>query len=308
MTALKRLLTTAAFGTVMATASLANAALITEWTFSAQNSWNYSATTFGGGSPFTTTYKKHHQNESRLPNNTDPGQSVSGASGRYNAISWGPSSESSRSFLGADTSFNQSSLVTDGDKARGASFYHNNASISTNYASLLQTQLTTSIVITPKLPEPGASIPLQMDLTINFNETDNGVSRLSNCSGYARWSQGISTSGVGACPDVFSINTSSLSLQKEIDDYLYTFTINFEPGSGVLNVTQNNGQTEIWTRENYMSTLTSWITVTSQYIGLPIENPEDPTDPTPVSEPGTIGLLGLGLAAAGAGMRRRRRK
>lgn len=308
MIVLKPLAAAAAFSAVLSTASLANAALITEWSFNVTNEWRNSAYTGSGGTV------QSYNDRNTLLNNQDPGQSVAGASGQYDIISWGGSQASNRSFLAADSAFQQNSLLTDGGLARGASFYHNNQTIS-NSRSLSSTELLTSIVITPEAPIGGASLSLNKTFSIDFSETDNVATsvrvgtwlgfipiyedRPTACEGYDRWSAGLdNANSVTSCPDRFTINTADLTFSEQVDDYLYTFSINFTPGSGVLSVTQFDGATEIWTSEDVMSTLTSWVSVTSEYIGTPSVE---------VPEPGTVALLGFGLAGIGFGIRRRRK-
>lgn len=291
MTSLKPLLSAVAFGAVLSAVSPANAALITTWSFEVTNTWVRDLTTFDDD-PGVHGF---HDNRGKLLNNTDPADSVPGASGTYNIISWGPEQQTIRSFLAADARFDQAYLETNGDAARGASFYHNNQVLTEgNTKSLLSTKLETTVKITSVSPVTGLEYPLFLEFDINFDETDNTVSRLRNCDGYNRWSAGIDPSTLVEsmrCPDRFTLNTSDLSITQQIDDYLYTFKIGFETGSNVLNVTEFEGLTEIWTRESRMSTVTSWISVTAER----------------VPEPASIGLLGLGLAAAGAGLRRRRK-
>lgn len=298
MSNLKSIVSAVAFGATLSAASLANAAPITEWSFTVENTWLYSTNNDANRTTWTSGSgsREFHDDRSRLLNNQDP----AGATGNYDIISWGPSSLSGRSFLAADSSYTQSSLLTDGAAARGASFYHNNQDISSSYRTLRSTKLVSEITINSVTPS-GVTLPLTMQFDIDFTETDNSVWFRSQCEGYSRWSQGLSSSQISNstyCPDRFALNTADLSFSQQIDDYLYTFSIDFTPGSGILNITQNGDLTEIWTRENTMSTLTSWIKVTSEFVGTP---------PVEVPEPGTVALLGFGLAGIGFGMRRRRK-
>ncbi|HEY4546682.1 MAG TPA: THxN family PEP-CTERM protein [Pedomonas sp.] len=302
MSKLKSIVSAVAFGTVVSAASLANAALITEWSFNVTNTWNQGATTWeGSGSNPSNAFRS---NQNRLPNNQDPAAS-------YNLIQWG--SGSTKSFLAADSSYTQSSLKTDDvNGARGASYYHGNYEVTGK--TLASTQLQTSITINSVNPA-GTTIPITRTFDIEFRETPNDETRwvwiipgvwgyndtadiaTANCEGYAQWGS-QATGNIKSCPDRFALDTSALSFTQEIDDYLYTFTVAFDRLSNVLAVTENGDNTNIWTRENTMSTLTSSIYVTAQQILPP---------PSEVPEPGTVALLGLGLAGVGFGMRRRRK-
>lgn len=300
MSNLKSIVSAVAFGATLTAASLANAALITEWSFTANNTWLYSTNNDANRTTWTSGNgsREFHNDRSRLLNNQDP----AGETGNYDIISWGPSSLSGRSFLAADSSYTQSSLLTDGAAARGASFYHNNQDISASYRTLQSTKLVSEITINSVTPS-GTTLPLTMQFDIDFTETDNLASYYprSSCEGYSRWSVGLTQqqrNNVARCPDRFALDTSALSFSEQIDDYIYTFSISFTPGSGILNITQDGDMTEIWTSENTMSTLMSWIKVTSEYVGTP---------PVEVAEPGTVALLGFGLAGIGFGMRRRRK-
>lgn len=302
MFTMKPFATAAVIGAALLTAPLANAALITDWSFDVTNTWNQQATTWDG-SGGTTAFETRNS----LPNGQDPASA-------YNVVRWGQTDwGGNQSFLAADSSFTQSSLKTnDAAGAAGASYYHGNYEVSGR--TLASTQLQTQITINSVSPA-GTTIPITRTFDIDFSETANTETgwfwlipgwlgweieeerATANCEGYGRWGSQVS-GNVQSCPDRFTLDTANLSFSQAIDDHLYTFTIAFDGMSNVLALTEDGGNTEIWTGENVMSTLRTRIYVTAEQISFP---------PAEVPEPGTIALLGFGLAGVGFGMRRRRK-
>lgn len=287
MNALKAVISCVALLTSLTgTAGIANAGLINEWSFSVNNTWDPATTVW---TPTGTGPTNNFGSGGTLPDGADP-------RGDYSYLQWGSPATpgGSRSFLGADNNYTRTGLFTnDLTGVAGSNFYHGNyvqyEPSNTREKWLLATTLISEITITPVDPA-GAGIAVTRTFEIDFKETLN-TGGIAGCEGYP-WG-GVPPSTM-PCPDKFTIDTTQLVFETDvIDGYIYTFVVSFDPASfeNVAGITDNGDSTvTIWTHEQILSKLGTRVVVTAR-----------------VPEPGMVGIAGLGLAAIGFGLRRRRK-
>lgn len=289
---LKTFASSASFLAVVASAGIAVAAPITQWSFTANNSFDPSGTVWDTG---RGTNPNVYGSGNKLPD-----QWFNFGSQQYSWMKWGDPAGflGSQSFLAAETGIRRT-VTTDGAAVSGARFFHGNYEISGNgRPAPLSMALLTDIEISA-VGVSGVNFSKTLRYSIDFYETPN-EQRARDCEGYnTGWTAGRN---VENCPDRLTIDISPLAFTtEEIDGYVYDFVVSFDlsDSDNILGLSIDGNLATIWTNEHTRSRIGTKVSVTSREVVTPPVNE--------VPEPGSIALLGAGLFGVGFGLRRRRK-
>lgn len=280
-----------AFLAVFASAGIAEAAPISQWSFTVNQSFDPNGTEWaeGGRGSNSNVYGT---------GNKLPDEWFNFGSQQYSWMKWGDPATflGSQSFLASETGVTRT-VRTDGAAVSGARFYHGNYRISENGPPAPERMSLLSSIEISAVGQPGATFTVDNVFTIDFFETPN-TGRLRDCEGYgSEWTGNLFTT---ACPDRLTVDISPMAFSTgEIDGYIYDFVVSFDlsDSSNILGLGFDGNLATLWTREGARSHIGTKVSVTAR---------EAPLPPVEVPEPGSIALLGAGLVGAGFGLRRRR--
>ncbi len=264
--------------TLIAGAGQASAALVTEWGYVVQSGFS----AFAPVAP----------NQNAAPNDTTNNGVVgsapnAGLGGLPTVLSWGQGSGGPSQLFVTPTVSNPPNLFTNGPAVSGAMLTHANNTITGASQTLTNAQLTSTLLLTPLQPAPGAPIgPLPVVFDILFEETANFPAGGGDC-----------TPGTGGtpCADIFVLqDPGALSFDFLLDEFIYTVALT-AAGLGPLSdeacaaAGEAAGCVGFITEEGQDNVLQTSFTITARA----------------VPEPGTLALLGLGLLGLGIARRRK---
>ncbi len=266
--------------TLLAGASQASAALVTEWGYVVQSGFS----AFAPQAPDQTSAPNDSTNNGVVGSVPNPG-----LGGLPTTLSWGEGSNGGppSSLVVTPTVSSPPNLFTNAGPVAGASITHNNNIITGDSIALDSATLASTLLLTPISPAPGAPIgPLPILFNILFEETENAGVGGGDC-----------TPGTGGepCADIFVLqDPGALSFDFILDEFVYTVEL-LVAGLGPLSdeacaaAGEAAGCIGFITPEEQSSTLDTAFTISAR----------------PVSEPGTLALLGLGLLGLGIARRRK---
>lgn len=274
---MKHSIKAAAIGALAAFAFSAQAAMVTQWSYSVATQW----VTSGVGAP---TFSPGGGSQTVTPSMLSWGSSIGDAD---------PASNSGRSglkILNSPQNNTTGGLLTNDvlNPDLVATFQHVNNSISGDYATLLKASVLTTITLTPHAPSGSALAPMPLTFNINFTETPNTS---GSCIPEA----------TSVCDDIFVLTGGNLNQTFAYDGYTY-FVSFLDMQSGPLTPLSPQACTAagapvnclgFWTAEGASETVDFGIVISSTPISVP--------------EPGVLALVGLSLLGAAGASRRRRR-
>ncbi len=263
--------------TLMAGATQASAALITEWGYEVQ----------AGFSAFAPAAPDQNAAPNIATNNGVVGSSPNASFGNLpTVLSWGEGSNGPSQLFVTPTVVPGPSLFTNGAGVAGAMLTHANNAVSSQSATLQNATLSTTLLLTPINPIGPAIGPVPTIFNIVFSETLNGGIGGGQC-----------TPGTGGtpCADIFVLQDPGvLSFDFILDGFEYVVALT-AAGLGPLSdeacaaAGEAAGCIGFITEEGLDNELQTSFTITAR----------------PVAEPGTLALLGLGLVGLGIARRRK---
>lgn len=199
--------------------------------------------------------------------------------GTDNKLEWGSGTDTNERSSVSITDVSGGALTTNQASAAGGVFSHKNTSISNTFGTLESFDLTSTLTLVPVVP--GGIPPLTFNST--FVETPN--------------------TGVGCCDDIFTLgdplnsgfspiageNGFELSQMFDIDDYMYTVYLELRDL-----VDLGGGQFGLRTVEGATTNFNTFVRIEGRAVDVP--------------EPGTLALVGLGLAGLGFARRKKAAK
>lgn len=261
--------------TLLAGATQASAALVTEWGYTIESGFS----AFAPAAPDQLSAPNDTTNNGVV--GSDPN---AGIGGLPTTLSWGLGANGGdpSSLVVTPTVSSPPNLFTNGPAAVGATITHNNNIISEDSEALASATLASTLLLTPINPAGAPIGPIPVFFFIAFDETPNA---------------GPCAPGTGDpdCADIFVLqNPGALSFDFVLDEFIYTVELN-AAGLGPLSdgacasAGEPNGCIGFLTDEGESNDLTTSFTITARG----------------VSEPGTLALLGLGLLGLGIARRRK---